>query len=63
MKNTITFLKGEPRWDLEKLHAQRQEAQDAVEENLDAIKCESGNVRIEWNDTVKCMLDTESDVV
>jgi hypothetical protein len=48
---------------LEKLYAQRQEVHDSLEEKLGAIKCESGNVEVQWNNIKKCVLDTMSDVV
>jgi hypothetical protein len=48
---------------LEKRYAQRQEVHDSPEEKLRAIKCESGNVEVQWNNTKKCVLDTMSDLV
>jgi type I site-specific restriction endonuclease len=36
---------------------------DSLEEKLVAIKCESGNVEVQWNNIKKCMLDTMSDLV
>jgi hypothetical protein len=49
-----------PRWDLEKLYAERQEVHDSLEEQLGAIKCESGNVEVQWNNIKKFVLDTMS---
>jgi hypothetical protein len=37
--------------------------QDALEEKLCAIECESGNVEVQWNSIKKCVLDTVSDLV
>jgi type I site-specific restriction endonuclease len=48
---------------LEKLYAQRQKVHDSLEEKLGAIKCESGNVEVQWNNIKKCVLDTVSDLV
>jgi len=44
LKKQIKFQKWKPRWDLEKLHAQWQQVQDTLEENLGATECERGNV-------------------
>jgi hypothetical protein len=49
--------------DLEELYAQRQEVHDSLEEKFGAIKCESGNVEVQWNNIKKCVLDTKSDLV
>jgi len=35
--------------------------QDTLEEKPDAIKCESGNVKVQWNNSKKCVLRTMSD--
>jgi hypothetical protein len=65
LKKNIRFQKGKPRWDLEKLpvYAQQQKVQDTLEEQLSAIKCESGNVEVQWNNIKKSVLDTASDLV
>jgi hypothetical protein len=55
LKTIIRFHKQKPRWDLEKLYAQRQEVHGSLEEKLGAIKCESGNVKAQWNNIKKCM--------
>jgi hypothetical protein len=34
-----------------------------TEEKLGAIKCESGNVEVQWNNIKKCVLDTISGLV
>ena len=47
LKKIIRFQKIRPRWDLEKLYAQRQRGQDIVEEKLGAIECESGNAEVQ----------------
>ena len=39
LKKIIRFRKRRPRWDLEKLHAQRQRVQDILEEKLGALGC------------------------
>jgi len=48
---------------LEKLCAQRQRAQDALEEKLGAIGCKSGNVEVQWNNRKEFVLDAISDLV
>ena len=63
LKKIIRFRKSRPRWDLEKLYAQRQRVQDTPEEKLCAIECESGNAEMQWNNIKECMLDTISDLV
>jgi hypothetical protein len=63
LKKIIRFQKRKPRWDLEKLYAQQQEVHDSLEEKLGAIKCESGNVEVQWNNIEKFVLDTMSDLV
>jgi hypothetical protein len=63
LKKIMRFHKRKPRWDLEKLYAQRQVVRDSLEEKLGAIKCESGNVEVQWNNITKCVLDTMSDLV
>jgi hypothetical protein len=35
----------------------------SLEEKLGAIKCESGNVEVQWNNIKKCVLDIMSDLV
>ena len=47
LKKIIRFQKSRPRWDLEKLYAQRQSMQDTLEEKLDAIECENGNAEVQ----------------
>jgi hypothetical protein len=37
--------------------------QDSLEEKLGAIKCESRNVEVQWNNMKKCVLNTMSDLV
>jgi hypothetical protein len=59
----IRFHKRKPKWDLEKLCAQRQIVHDRLKEILGVIKCESGNVEVQWNSIKKCVLDTMSDLV
>ena len=63
MKKIIRFQKSRPKWDLEKLYAQRQKVQDTLEGKLCAIECESGNAEVQWNNVKECMLDTISDLV
>ena len=57
----IRFQKSRPRWDLEKLYAQRQRVQDTLEEKFGAIECESGNAELQKNNIKECVLDTVSD--
>jgi hypothetical protein len=59
----MKFQNEKTRWDLNKLHAQQQKVQDILEQQLSAIKCESGNVEAQWNNIKKCVLDTVSDLV
>ena len=54
---------GDGRWDLEKLYAQRQRVQDAIEGKLCVIECESGNAEVQWNNIKECIIDTISDLV
>jgi hypothetical protein len=63
LKKIIRFHKSRPRWDLEKLHAQRQRVQDTLEEKLTAIECENGNAEVQWKNLKECLLDTISDLV
>ena len=49
-RKSYNFRKGTQRWDLEKLYAQREKVQDTLEKTLGAIECESGDVRVQWND-------------
>jgi len=63
LKKIIRFQKSRPRWDVEKLHAQRQRVQDSLEEKLGAFECESGNAEVEWKNIKECVLDTVSDLV
>ena len=37
--------------------------QDTLEEKLIAIECETGNLKIRWNNIKECVLDTISDLV
>jgi hypothetical protein len=39
---------------MEELYAQWQKVQDALAEKLGAIKCESGNVEVQWNNINVC---------
>ena len=61
LKKIIRFQKSKPRWDLEKLYAQRQSVQDTLEEKLGAIECESGNAEVQWKNIKECVLDTISE--
>ena len=47
LKKIRRFQKSIPRWDLEKLYAQRQRAQDTLEGKLCAIECENGNAEMQ----------------
>jgi hypothetical protein len=62
LKKIIRFHKRKSRGDLEKLYA-RQVVHDRLEEKFGAIRCESGNVEVQWNNIKKCVLDTVSDLV
>jgi len=37
--------------------------QGTLEGKLGAIKCDSGNVEVQWNNIKECVLDTLSDLV
>jgi len=63
LKKITRFQKRRPRWDVEKLYAQRQRVQCTLEEKLGAIGCDSGNVEVQWNNVKGCVLDTISDLV
>jgi len=63
LKKIIRFQKSRPRWDLEKLYAQRQRVQDTLEEKLGAIECERGNGEVQWKNIKECVLDTISNLV
>jgi hypothetical protein len=45
-KKIISFQKGYPRLDSEKLYAQQQEEQVALQGKPDAVECESGNAEV-----------------
>ncbi len=55
LKKIIRFQNSRPRWDLEKLYAQRQRVQDILEEKLGAIECESGNAKVQWKHIKYCV--------
>jgi hypothetical protein len=55
LKSIIRIRKGKPRWGLKKLHAQRQEVQDALEEKLCAMQCEGRNVEVQLNSIKTCV--------
>ena len=63
LKKIIRFQNSRPRWDLEKLYAERQRVQNIREEKLGAIECESGNAEVQWKNIKDCVLDTISDLV
>ena len=63
LKKIIRFQKNRPKWDFDKLYAQRQRLQETLEEKLSAIECESGNTEVHLNNIKECMLDTISDLV
>jgi hypothetical protein len=42
---------------------QKQRMQDTLEEKLSVIKCDGGNVEVQWNNIKECVLDTLSDLV
>ena len=63
MKKIIRFQKSRPRWDLEKLYAQRQRVNDTLEDKLGAIECESGNAEVQCKNIKFCLLDTISVLV
>ena len=60
---THTFQKSRPRWDLQKIYAQRQRVYDTLEEKICAIECENRSAEVQLNNIKECMLDTNSDLV
>ena len=60
LKNIKRFQKGKPRWDLEKLRAERQKVQDTAGGGLGATECASGNVEVQCNSVKERVLDTVS---
>ena len=63
LKKIIRFQKSRPRWDLEKLCAEKQRVQNILEEKLGAIEWESENAEVQWKNIKECVLDTISDLV
>ena len=63
LKKIIRFQKSRPRWNLEKLSAQRKRVQDTLEERLGAIEYESGNAEVQWKNIKERVLDTIRDLV
>jgi hypothetical protein len=63
LKKIVWFQEGKQKWELQKLYPQCQKVQDALEEKFSAIKCESGNMKVQWNNIKKCVLDTLSNFV
>ena len=63
LKKIMRFQKSRPRWDLEKLYAERQRVQNIREEKLGAIECENGIAEVQWNNIKECVLDTIGDLV
>jgi len=57
LEKIIRFHKSRPRWDLEKLYAERQRVQNILEEILGATECESGNAEVQWKNIKECVLD------
>ena len=63
LQKIIRFQNSRPRWDLEKLYAQRQRVQDTLEEKLGEIECESENDEVQWKNIKECVLDSSSNLV
>jgi hypothetical protein len=65
LKKTERFQKRGSRWDLNKLYTytQLKRVQDTLEEKLGAIGSESGNIEVQWNNIMECVLDTISNFV
>jgi hypothetical protein len=53
MHNIIKFQNGKTSWDVQNLYDQRNRVQDAVAEIRGGIKCESGNVEMQWKSIKK----------
>jgi len=45
------------------MYTQKQTVLDTLEGKLGVIKCDSGNVEVQWNNIKECVLDTLSDLV
>jgi hypothetical protein len=63
LKRIMRLQKRKPVWDLEKLQAQRQKAQESLEEKLRAGDYVNRNVGGQWNNSKKCLLYATSDCV
>jgi hypothetical protein len=62
LKKIIRFVKRKPKWDLQKLYTQQPKVQDALEEALCAMECESGKVELPGSNIKKCVLVTTGDL-
>ena len=63
LKKIIRFQKRRHRWDLDKLSAKRQRAQDTLEEKFDLFVCEGMSAEVQWKNIKECVLNTISDLV
>ena len=63
LKKIIRFQKRKPRWDLDKLCAQRQSVQDTLEEKFVLFECEGMSAEVQWKNTKQCVLNNISDLV
>jgi hypothetical protein len=48
---------------IREISAERPLLAAALEERTGAIKCEGGNVEVQWSNITHCLLDTMSDLV
>ena len=60
LKKIIRFQNSRPRWDLEKLYAQRQSVQDTLEVKLSSIVCVSGSAEVSNTHSRKNTLSRQS---
>jgi hypothetical protein len=61
--NCLSFCHSVVKHTLVNSYFERQKVHNSLEEKLGAIKCESGNVEVLWNNIKKCVLGTMSDLV
>ena len=63
MKKIIRFQKRRPRWDSDKLYAQRQRVQDTLEEKFCLFECEGMTAEVQCKHIKECVLNTNSHLV
>ena len=63
LKKIVKLQKRKPVCDLEKLHSEGQNVQDALQDKFCAFECESGDVEMQWNNIKKGSVNTTSDLL